>query len=71
MATHSNILAWEIPWPEDPGGLQSTGLQKRQHDSVTKQYNIKMQSIMILYLMAAKLMVYVPSIFLNTVPNPQ
>ena len=26
MATHSNILAWEIPWTEDPGGLQSMGL---------------------------------------------
>ena len=28
MATHSSILAWEIPWIEDPGGLQSTGSQK-------------------------------------------
>ena len=29
MATHSSILAWEIPWTEDPGGLQKfTGLQK-------------------------------------------
>ena len=28
MATHSNILAWEIPWMEGPGGLQSTGSQK-------------------------------------------
>ena len=28
MATHSSILAWEIPWKEDPGGLQSMGLQK-------------------------------------------
>ena len=27
MATHSNILAWEIPWTEKPGGLQSTGSQ--------------------------------------------
>ena len=25
MATHSNILAWEIPWSEEPGGLQSMG----------------------------------------------
>ena len=29
MATHSNILAWEIPWTEEPGGLQSTGLQSQ------------------------------------------
>ena len=28
MATHSNILAWRIPWTEKPGGLQSTGLQR-------------------------------------------
>ena len=28
MATHSSILAWEIPWREEPGGLQSTGSQK-------------------------------------------
>ena len=27
MATHSSILAWEIPWPEEPGGLQSRGSQ--------------------------------------------
>ena len=30
MATHSSILAWEIPWTEKPGGLQSTGSQKSQ-----------------------------------------
>ena len=28
MATHSSILAWEIPWTEEPGGLQSTGSQR-------------------------------------------
>ena len=28
MATHSNILAWEIPWTEEPGGLQSMGWQE-------------------------------------------
>ena len=28
MATHSSILAWEFPWTEEPGGLQSMGLQK-------------------------------------------
>ena len=30
MATHSSILAWEIPWTEEPGRLQSMGLQKSQ-----------------------------------------
>ena len=28
MATHLSILAWKIPWTEEPGGLQSMGLQK-------------------------------------------
>ena len=28
MATHSDILAWRIPWTEEPGGLQSVGLQE-------------------------------------------
>ena len=32
MATHSGILAWEIPWTEDPGRLQSIGLQRVRHD---------------------------------------
>ena len=30
IATHSSILAWEIPWTEEPGGLQSMKLQKIQ-----------------------------------------
>ena len=37
MATHSSILAWEIAWTEEPGGLQSMGLQRMGHDLVTKQ----------------------------------
>ncbi|OJH16949.1 hypothetical protein BLX88_20985 [Bacillus obstructivus] len=32
MATHSNILAWRIPWTEEPGGLQSMGSQRVRHD---------------------------------------
>ena len=32
MATHSSMLAWEIPWTEEAGGLQSTGLQRVRHD---------------------------------------
>ena len=32
MATHSSILAWRIPWTEEPGGLQSMGLQRVEHD---------------------------------------
>ena len=35
MATHASILAWRIPWTEDPGGLQSKGLQRVGHDWAT------------------------------------
>ena len=34
---HSSILAWEIPWTEDPGGLQSVGSQRVRQDLATKQ----------------------------------
>ena len=40
MATHSSILAWEIPWTEEPGGLQSIGSQKSRYDLVTKQQQV-------------------------------
>ena len=36
MATHSNILACEIPWTEEAGGLQSMGSQRGKHNLVTK-----------------------------------
>jgi len=32
MASHSNILAWETSWTEEPGGLQSIGRQRVRHD---------------------------------------
>ena len=38
MATHSSILAWRIPWTEEPGGLQSMGLQG-------VRYNLLLRSI--------------------------
>ena len=37
MATHSSILAWEIPWTEEPGGLQYMGLQRVGHNLATEQ----------------------------------
>ena len=43
-ATHSDILAWEIPWTEEPSGLQSMGLQ-RGHYFVTKTTTLPLQSI--------------------------
>ena len=32
IATHSSIVAWRLPWTEEPGGLQSMGLQRVSHD---------------------------------------
>ena len=43
MTTYCSILAWKIPWIEEPGGLQSTGLQKVGHDWVIKQAQILMR----------------------------
>ena len=37
MATHSSILAWEIPWTEESAWLQSIGSQRVGHDLATKQ----------------------------------
>ena len=37
MAIHSSILAWEILWTEEPGGLQSMGSQRVKHTLATKQ----------------------------------
>ena len=37
MATHSSTLDWRIPWTEEPGRLQSKGLQRVGHNLVTKQ----------------------------------
>ena len=40
MATHSSILAWRIPWAEEPGRLQSMGPQRVGHDLTTKQQQL-------------------------------
>ena len=41
MATHSSIVAWEIPWTEEPGELQSIGSQRTGHDLATKQRQLQ------------------------------
>ena len=40
MATHSSILAWRIPWKEEPCGLQSMGSQRVRHDWATEEHFI-------------------------------
>ena len=39
MATHSSTLAWKIPWTEEPGGLQSMGLQRVRHNWATHTHH--------------------------------
>ena len=40
MATRPSILAWRIPWTEEPGGLRSIGSQRVRHDQVAKQQHL-------------------------------
>ena len=41
MATHSSILAWRIPWTEEPDGIQSMGSQRVGHDWVTNTFTLR------------------------------
>ena len=50
MATCSSILAWEIPWTEEPGGLQSMGSQRVGHDLATKQQQTESRHWFMLYI---------------------
>ena len=46
MATNANILAWSIPWTEEPGRLQSMGLKRVRHDSVTEHTHTQENTLM-------------------------
>ena len=48
MATHFSILAWEIPWMEESGELQSTGLQRVGHNLMTEQVHKRRLSLVYL-----------------------
>ena len=58
MATHSSILAWKVSWTEEPGGLQSKGLQKIGHDrarrDADKMIGIKLDMNVLLRTMRSK-----------------
>ena len=47
IATHSSILAWEIPWIEEPDGLQSMGSQRVVHDLVAKQQQVRIYFLLL------------------------
>ena len=59
MATHSSILAWEIPWTEEPGRLQSMGSQRVGHDLATKQQ----QEFIYIYLVYIRMVEYMKMIY--------
>ena len=44
MATHSRVLAWKIPWTEEPGRLQSMRPQRVRHDRVTEHDNNRIRT---------------------------
>ena len=44
MATPSSILAWKVPWTEEPGGLQSMGSQRAEHDLMHMHTHIPIQN---------------------------
>ena len=45
MATHFNIIAWKTPWTEEPGSLQSLGLQRGRQDWATEHTRISVHSV--------------------------
>ena len=53
IATHSSILAWEIPWTEEPGGLQSMGSQRAGHALVTEHAHTGLRGLQLLESMDA------------------
>ena len=56
MATHSSILAWRIPWTEEPGGLQSVGLKEKNGKLTTykKSFQMSLQRRSSSYIPTAK-----------------
>ena len=55
MATHSSILAWEIPWTEEPGGLQSKQVQRVGNSLASKQQQLTI--VAMLYILSPWLFV--------------
>ena len=47
MATHSSILAWEIPWTEEPGGLYSMKLQRVRHNGITEHAQLLYNAVLV------------------------
>ena len=75
MATHSNILAWEIPWTEEPGRLQCMGLQDVRCDLATKQQqqlrkHLKLPMMTVAAIYVSSAFVALPFLFIISVIIP-
>ena len=64
MVTHSSILAWRIPWTEEPGGLQSTGSQRVGHDWATSLHFTSHSAIRVMLSAYLKLLIFLPAILI-------
>ena len=68
MATHSSILAWRIPWTEEPGRLQCMGSQRVRHDWATITHSFQRREILVFWTDAPSNYIY-SSLFLFLTPN--
>ena len=69
MATHSSILAWRIPWTEEPGGLQSIGVQRVRHDWATEHARTHLLSRLLISCCQLRSLQGCPS--WSTLPGPR
>ena len=71
MATHSNIIAWRIPWTEEPGGLLSMGSQRIGHDWATNTYFLSFYTSdllsMVIFLQSEEYLLEFPLCIINSV----
>ena len=66
MATHSSILAWKIPWTEEPSRLQSMGTQRIKHDSVTEHAHINF-GMLYFHFIQLKIFIFPCDLFLKKI----
>ena len=70
MATHSNILAWEIPWTEEPGGLQPMGSERVGQDWAQHGYSyIKIYNIVLVSGISKVILFYISVFFYHIFTN--
>ena len=63
VATHSSILAWRIPWMEEPGGLQFTGSQRVGHDWATS-LSLSLSAIRVMSSSYLRLLLFLPAVLI-------